>query len=157
MRLSRESLRLLMIAYKTVGKCSPRQGLCHDDRFNTPVFRCLGEADYAFAGAAQSSCLFDTIALRMENAILTRAMGHRAGKELNEMNWFSSWLDKRRVRDLKRRIAQMKMRAERAAEIEAELRMPTLETMTGRILQERIVVLEKAVEKIEAQPGTAGD
>ena len=88
---------------------------------------------------------------------LPERWGHRAGKELNEMNWFSSWLDKRRVRDLKRRIAQMKMRAEQAAEIEAELRMPTLETMTGRILQERIVVLEKAVEKIEAQPGTAGD
>jgi hypothetical protein len=88
----------------------------------------------------------------MENAILTRRWGHRARKELSEMNWFSRWLDKRRVSDLKQRILEMKMRAERAAQVEAELRMPTLETMTGRILRERIVVLEKAVEKIEAKP-----
>lgn len=73
------------------------------------------------------------------------------------MNWFSRWLDKRRVIDLKRRISEMKMRAERAAEVEAELRMPTLATMTGRILRERIVVLEKAVEKIESQPGPVGE
>jgi hypothetical protein len=72
------------------------------------------------------------------------------------MNWITRWLDKRRVSELKQRISQMKMRAERAAELEAELRMPTLETMTGRILRERIVVLEKAVEKLEAQPDAAG-
>ena len=73
------------------------------------------------------------------------------------MNWFSRWLDKRRVSDLKQRISEMKMRAERVARLEAELRMPTLETMTGRILRERIVVLEKAVEKIEAQPGPVAE
>jgi hypothetical protein len=73
------------------------------------------------------------------------------------MNWFSRWLDKRRVNDLKQRISEMKMRAERVARLEAELRMPTLETMTGRILRERIVVLEKAVEKIEAQPGPVAE
>jgi hypothetical protein len=32
--------------------------------------------------------------------------------------------------------------------------MPTLETISGRILKERIVLLEKAVEKLESQPGT---
>jgi hypothetical protein len=49
------------------------------------------------------------------------------------------------------------LKAERAAEVEAELRMPTLATMTGRILRERIVVLEKAVEKIESRPGPIGE
>lgn len=65
------------------------------------------------------------------------------------MNWIMNWLDKRRVKDLKRRISQMKAKAE---EVEAELRMPTLETISGRILQERIELLEKAVEKLESQP-----
>lgn len=36
-----------------------------------------------------------------------------------------------------------------AEEVEADLRMPTVETISGRILRERIDVLEKAVEKIE--------
>ena len=70
------------------------------------------------------------------------------------MNWITRWLDKRRVKNLKRRISQMKMKVE---EVEAELLMPTVETISGRILRERIVVLEKAVEKIESQPGAVGE
>ncbi|CAN5154895.1 hypothetical protein BH11PSE11_BH11PSE11_32580 [soil metagenome] len=62
------------------------------------------------------------------------------------MNWISRWLDRRRVEKLKQRIAYMKACAE---EVEADLRMPTVETISGRILRERIDVLEKAVEKIE--------
>lgn len=70
------------------------------------------------------------------------------------MNWITRWLDKRRVKDLKRRISQMKIKAE---EVEAELRMPTLETISGRILHERIELLEKAVEKLESPPDAVGD
>ena len=70
------------------------------------------------------------------------------------MGWIAKWLDRRRVKQLKRRIALMKSKVE---EVEAELHMPALETISGRILRERIEILEKAVEKIEAQPGAGDD
>ena len=49
-------------------------------------------------------------------------------------------------------ISQMKTQLD---EVEADLRMPTLETMSGRILQERIDLLEKAVEKLESPPSVS--
>lgn len=61
------------------------------------------------------------------------------------MNWLTRWLDRRRVRKLKQRLARMKIKAQEA---EVEPLMPMVETISGRILRERIKVLEKAVEKI---------
>ena len=61
------------------------------------------------------------------------------------MNWLARWLDRRRVRKLKQRLARMKIKAQEA---EVEPLMPMVETISGRILRERIKVLEKAVEKI---------
>lgn len=63
------------------------------------------------------------------------------------MNWIRSWIDKRHMRELKRRIAKMKAQFD---EVQVDLGMPTLETISGRILHERIVLLEKAVETMEA-------
>ncbi len=62
------------------------------------------------------------------------------------MNWITRWLDERRVKNLKQRISRMKIKAEAA---EAVPLMPMVETISGRILRERIVLLEKAVEKIK--------
>lgn len=90
----------------------------------------------------------------METAILIRPMAALDMQGIVRMNWVTRWLEKRRVKDLKRRISQMKIKAE---EVEAELHMPTLETTSGRILKERIVLLEKAVEKLESQPGTVDE
>lgn len=67
------------------------------------------------------------------------------------MNWIKSWFEKRHSRELKRKIA--KMRAQ-VVEVQADLGMPTLETISGRILQERILLLEKAVETMESQHRT---
>lgn len=64
------------------------------------------------------------------------------------MNWIERWLDQRRVKALKKKVAKMKIKAEDAALVPL---MPAVETISRRILLERIVVLEKAVEKIEAQ------
>ena len=64
------------------------------------------------------------------------------------MEWIQNWLDKRRVKSLKKKIARMKIEAE-AAEIEPL--MPAVETISPRIRRERLVVLERAVEKIEHQ------
>lgn len=64
------------------------------------------------------------------------------------MNWITNWLDKRRVNALKRRISRMKVKAEEA---EVEPLMPMVETISGRILRERIMVLEKAIEKLDSQ------
>lgn len=63
------------------------------------------------------------------------------------MNWITNWLDKRRVKKLKQRLTRMKTQADEA---EVEPLMPMMETISGRILRERIKVLEKAVEKIDA-------
>lgn len=62
------------------------------------------------------------------------------------MNWIDRWLEQRRVRALKQRIARMKSEVQAA---EVEPLMPVLDTFNHRVLLERIIVLEKAVEKIE--------
>lgn len=62
------------------------------------------------------------------------------------MEWISKWLDRRRVKALKLKIARMKIEAEAA---EVEPLMPAVETISHRIRRERLVVLEKAVEKID--------
>lgn len=67
-----------------------------------------------------------------------------------QMNWIARLLYERRMKDLKRRIAQMEMKAE---EMEADRRMLTMDGTNGRILRERIAMLEKAVEKMESQRG----
>ena len=64
------------------------------------------------------------------------------------MNWLDKWLNKRRVNAFKAKVARMKSEAE-AAEIEPL--MPAVETISRRIRLERIMVLEKAVEKITTQ------
>lgn len=91
---------------------------------------------------------------RMETAILSRPMAAMNRQGNLRMSWITRWRDKRSVRDLKRRISQMKIQLD---EVEADLHMPTLETMSGRILQERIELLEKAVEKLESHPGTVDE
>jgi hypothetical protein len=62
------------------------------------------------------------------------------------MEWLRKWLDRRRVKALKLKIARMKVEA-KAAEVEPL--MPAVETISGRIRRERLVVLERAVEKID--------
>ncbi len=64
------------------------------------------------------------------------------------MNWIERWLEQRRVKALKKRIARMKNEAKEAEVIPL---MPAVETISHRIRLERIVVLEKAIEKIEAE------
>lgn len=64
------------------------------------------------------------------------------------MDWLQKWLDRRRVKALKLKIARMKIEAEAA---EVEPLMPAVETISHRIRMERLVVLEKAVEKIDLQ------
>lgn len=63
------------------------------------------------------------------------------------MNWIKRWFDERRVKALKRKIARMKNEAKEA---DVEPLMPAMETISNRIRRERIVVLEKAIEKIDA-------
>lgn len=63
------------------------------------------------------------------------------------MNWIERWMERRRVKALKRQIARMKNEA-KAAEIEPL--MPAVETISNRIRRERLVILEKAIEKIES-------
>ena len=70
------------------------------------------------------------------------------------MNWITKWRDKRRVDKLKARILKMKLCVD---EVEADLRMPTVETISGRILRERIAVLEKAVEKLESDSRSSAE
>lgn len=68
------------------------------------------------------------------------------------MNWIERWLEQRRINALKKKIARMRVEAEEAEVIPL---MPAVETISHRIRLERIVVLEKALEKIEADK--AGD
>jgi hypothetical protein len=64
------------------------------------------------------------------------------------MEWIRNWLDRRRIKALKRKVARMRIEAEAA---EVEPLMPAVETISHRIRKERLVVLERAVEKIEQQ------
>lgn len=70
------------------------------------------------------------------------------------MNWIERWLEQRRVNALKKRIARMKNEAEEAELIPL---MPAVETISHKIRLERIVVLEKAIEKIEADKITGAN
>jgi hypothetical protein len=65
------------------------------------------------------------------------------------MEWMQRWLDRRRVKALKRKIEQMKRDA---AEAEVEPLMPAMETISHRIRLERLVVLERAAAKLDTQP-----
>lgn len=62
------------------------------------------------------------------------------------MNWIERWMERRRIKALKLKIARMKSEA-KAAEVEPL--MPAVETISHRIRLERLVVLEKAAEKLE--------
>lgn len=66
------------------------------------------------------------------------------------MNWIEIWLERHRLNSLKRRIARMKSEA-KAADAEPEPLTPRLKTNANRLRKEKIVVLEKAVEKLEAK------
>jgi hypothetical protein len=68
------------------------------------------------------------------------------------MNWFEKWMERRRIKALKQKLARMKREAEVA---EVELAMPALETVSRKIRLERITVLEKAVQGIESKSGAA--
>jgi hypothetical protein len=72
----------------------------------------------------------------------------------DNMEWMQKWLDRRRVKALKKKVERMKREAEEAEVVPL---MPMVETISARIRRERLVVLEKAVEKIEMQqdPGTS--
>ena len=70
------------------------------------------------------------------------------------MNWIKNWIDNRHARELKHRIAKMKSRLH---EVQADLGMPALETISGRILEERIALLEKAAETLKAHDHPASD
>lgn len=70
------------------------------------------------------------------------------------MNWIQRWFDERRVKALKRKIMRMKNEAKEA---EVEPLMPAMETISNRIRRERIVVLEKAIEKIDADKNDGPD
>ena len=63
------------------------------------------------------------------------------------MNWIEKWFEQRRVKALKRKIARMKSEAEAVDDLPL---MPAVETTSHRIRLERIVILEKAIEKIES-------
>lgn len=64
------------------------------------------------------------------------------------MDWLSNWLNQRRVNALKEKVARIKSEAEAADIVPL---MPAVETVSRRIRLERIVVLERAVEKIETR------
>jgi hypothetical protein len=59
------------------------------------------------------------------------------------MNWIQRWMDRRRVKDLKIKIAQMKTEAE-AAELDHLM-------LSACTISQRIQLLEKAVDKLESQ------
>ena len=67
------------------------------------------------------------------------------------MGWISRWNEQRHMRELKRKVAKLKMHL---AEVQVDLGMPTLETISRRIAQERIILLERAVETLESQHRT---
>lgn len=69
------------------------------------------------------------------------------------MNWIAIWIEQRRLRALKRQIARMK-NAAKAAEAEPEPLTPRIETLYNRLRKEKIVILEKTVERIEAKRKT---
>ncbi|MES2935942.1 MAG: hypothetical protein V4805_20935 [Pseudomonadota bacterium] len=68
------------------------------------------------------------------------------------MNWIEKWFEQRRVKALKRKVARMKSEAEAADVLPL---MPAVETTSHRIRLERIIILEKAIEKIESHKGQA--
>ncbi|MGV3655148.1 MAG: hypothetical protein ACO1N5_13135 [Noviherbaspirillum sp.] len=68
------------------------------------------------------------------------------------MGWIEKWIEKRRIKALKRKLSRMKKEARAAEE---EPLMPAMETISRKIRLERIDVLEKAVEKIESRQGDA--
>ena len=70
------------------------------------------------------------------------------------MNWIEKWFEQRRVHALKKKIARMKSEAAAADELPL---MPAMETTSHRIRQERIVILEKAIEKIESHHAARAD
>ncbi len=67
------------------------------------------------------------------------------------MNWLKNWLDRRRVKALKAKIERMKIEAKKAELVPL---MPAVETISHRIRRERLVVLERAIEKIEPKRDT---
>ena len=64
------------------------------------------------------------------------------------MSWIEKWMERRRVKALKRKLAHMKKEARMAEE---QPLLPAMETVSRKIRLERIDVLEKAVEKIESR------
>ena len=64
------------------------------------------------------------------------------------MGWIDKWIERRRIKALKRKLSRMKKEARAAEE---EPLMPAMETISRKIRLERIDVLEKAVEKIESR------
>jgi hypothetical protein len=65
------------------------------------------------------------------------------------VGWIQKWVDRRRIRALKAKVARLKIDAEKAEEEDLVRLMPAVETISARIRSERLAVLEKALEKID--------
>lgn len=69
------------------------------------------------------------------------------------MNWLEKWCERRRIEALQRRVARMREQAAKAEEEALARLMPAMETITGRIRDERLAVLEKALDKVKVADG----
>jgi hypothetical protein len=67
------------------------------------------------------------------------------------VRWIQKWVERRRIRALKAKVARLKTDAEKAEEEDLVRLMPAVETISARIRSERLAVLEKALKKIDAQ------
>lgn len=107
------------------------------------------QAIWSFPGKAQKLPLIHKIGtLSNKNSEACDIAGIQGGRN---MNWLQNWLDRRRVKALKAKIERMKIEAKNAEVVPL---MPAVETITHRIRRERLVVLERAIEKIEPKHDT---
>jgi hypothetical protein len=67
------------------------------------------------------------------------------------VGWIQKWVERRRIRALKARVARLKIDTVKAEEEDLVRLMPAVETISARIRSERLAVLEKALEKIDRQ------
>jgi hypothetical protein len=77
-------------------------------------------------------------------------LNRQQGKRRNALGWIQKWVERRHIKALKAKVARLKTDVEKAEEEELVRLMPAVETISARIRSERLAVLEKALEKIEA-------
>lgn len=63
------------------------------------------------------------------------------------MNWFEQWMERRRVEGLKRKVARLRVEAEKAELVPL---MPAMETISRRIRLERLDLLERALKRVDS-------